>query len=332
MKTLDTPTTSDWMALVSKYQSPSTGAAVRQLLNSFLPYIGMWVLMVFSLQVGYWLTLLLAIPTAGLLVRIFIIQHDCGHGSFLASQKVSDRIGFVCGVLTFTPYRLWRLSHAIHHAGASNLEKRGTGDIWTLTIDEFRALSPLMRAWYRLYRNPLFLFGVGSFVNFVILQRITFSPQLRKEWASIHWTNLGIAVLAVALILLVGWQTYLAVQVTIMVFASVIGTWLFYVQHQFEDTYWAHDAEWDFAPAALQGSSYYKLPAVLRWFTGNIGFHHIHHLSPMIPNYKLRQCHEENPEFHVAPVLTLRESFRTASLRLWDEEQQRLIRFADLRT
>jgi omega-6 fatty acid desaturase (delta-12 desaturase) len=333
MNTADAPQPSVWTDLVARYQVPDLRRSVQQVLNSFLPFFALTVLMVLSLdRVGYWATLLLAIPTAGFLARIFIIQHDCGHGSFFKSARANDWLGFLCGVLTMTPYRQWRLSHAIHHRGAANLAKRGVGAIHTLTVSEYLALPRWRRLAYRLYRHPALLFFGAAFFNFVILQRVMFTGPTRKEWASLHWTNLAIGVVAGLLILAIGVKALVLVYAPIMAVASTVGTWLFYVQHQYEHTYWAEDAEWDYTLAALRGSSYYKLPGVLRWFTGNIGFHHVHHLSPRIPNYRLRECHEENPLFQQATVLTPASSLRTASLRLWDEDSERMVGFDHLRS
>jgi len=319
------PVTPGWTELVAKYQAPDVRRSIQQVCNSFLPFIALLVLMYFSIAVSYWLTLAMAIPAAGFLARIFIIQHDCGHGSFFRSARANDCLGFICGVLTMTPYKHWRLSHALHHRGASNLAKRSTGSIKTLTVNEYRALPPWRRLSYRLYRHPLFLFGVGPFFNFVVAQRFMFSAYSRREWPSLHWTNLVLSGLAALLILTIGIKALVLVYAPIMLIASSVGTWLFYVQHQYEHTYWIQDEDWDYSLAALRGSSYYKLPTVLRWFTGNIGFHHVHHLSPRIPNYNLKRCHDENPIFQQATVLTLASSVRTASLRLWDEASQRLV-------
>ncbi len=315
---------------LSAYQVPDRARAVWQVVNSFLPFIGLWILMVQSLKVGYWLTFLLAIPTAGFLIRIFIIQHDCGHGSFVKSKRVRDALGFVCGVMTFTPYGYWRLSHAIHHATSGNLAKRGIGDVKTLTVHEYQAASRWRRLKYRVYRNPLVLFGVGAFLNFVVFHRLPLSQRLRKEWASVHWTNLALGAVALVLVLTIGLKTFLLVQSPIMAFAATSGVWLFYVQHQYEDVYWAPDDTWDYTLAALRGSSFYNLPAPLRWITGNIGYHHIHHLSPSIPNYRLRECHDFHPAFQEATELKLGSSFKTASLALYDEDRQQLISFRAL--
>jgi omega-6 fatty acid desaturase (delta-12 desaturase) len=322
----------DWTELVGKYQSPVLRRSIRQVCNSFVPFLAVLVLMYLSLELSYWLTLLLAVPAAGFLARIFIIQHDCGHGSFFKSTRANDRLGFICSLITLTPYRHWRQSHAIHHRGAANLAKRSIGSIGTLTTREFSELSRWKRLYYRVYRHPLILFGVAPFFNFVVAQRVMFTSYSRKEWASLHWTNLALGAVAAVLALTIGLKPLVLIYTPIIAIASSVGTWLFYVQHQYEQTYWVSDKEWDYTLAALKGSSYYKLPALLQWFTGNIGFHHVHHLCPKIPNYRLEQCHDENPMFQQATVLTLSSSLRTASLGLWDEENQRLVGFKHIRS
>jgi omega-6 fatty acid desaturase (delta-12 desaturase) len=289
--------------------------------------------MFFSVQIGYWLTLLLSIPTAGFLMRLFIIQHDCGHGSFFRSRKANDSVGLACSLFTMTPYYYWQKSHAIHHANAGNLDHRGIADIYTMTVQEYLALPKWGQFKYRLYRNPFILFVLVPTVLFVILYRFPSSdnPALKRVQSSVHWTTLALAILMGGLIWLVGLKALLLIHLPVMIIASTLGTWLFFVQHQFEDTYWAGGDTWDYTLAALQGSSYYKLPKILQWFTGNIGFHHIHHLSPRIPNYLLEQCHEENPLFQETIVLTLRSSLKSMALTLWDEEQKKLIGFHQLK-
>jgi omega-6 fatty acid desaturase (delta-12 desaturase) len=323
-----------WNALVAKYQLPDTRQSVWQVCNTFIPFMLLWYVMYLSLDYSYWLTLLLAVPTAGFLVRIFIIQHDCGHGSFFKSRRASDWLGSICGVLTLTPYHYWRKSHAIHHASAGNLEHRGVGDIYTMTVKEYLQESKWGRLKYRLYRHPLFLFLIAPAILFVVLHRFpqAESKSWKRERASVYWTNLAIAAIVVALGLTIGLKAFLLIQVPLVILATSAGTWLFFVQHQFEDTYWASQENWEYTLAALQGSSYYRLPKVLQWFTGNIGFHHIHHLSPRIPNYLLQKCHEENPLFQEVVVLTMWTSLKSIFLTLWDEEQKRLVGFHHLRT
>jgi omega-6 fatty acid desaturase (delta-12 desaturase) len=276
--------------------------------------------------------LLLAVPAAGFLVRIFIIQHDCGHGSFFKSRRANDITGTICSVFTLVAYKYWRRNHAIHHAHHAELEERGIGDVWTMTVTEYRQASWQKRALYRIFRNPLFLFSIAPTINFVILERVPFwteSGSHNRETASVWWTNAAIAGWIVAASAYLGFATVVMIYLPVIVIAASVGTWLFYVQHQFERTYWEHTPQWDFTLAALQGSSYYQLPGVLQWFTGNIGFHHIHHLSPRIPNYHLQECHEAHPLFQRVTHLTLASSLRTAWLALWDEEQQRLVSFRD---
>jgi omega-6 fatty acid desaturase (delta-12 desaturase) len=289
--------------------------------------------MYLSLDISYWLTLLLSLPTAGFLVRLFIIQHDCGHGSFFNSRKVNDLTGMLCSIFTLVPYHYWQKSHAIHHANAGNLEHRGIGDIYTMTVNEYLQQPRWRKLIYRLYRNPLFLFILVPTSLFVVLYRFPTSraKAMKRVRSSIYWTNLAIALLVGGMVWLVGLKAFLLVHVPIIIITSLAGTWLFFIQHQFEDTYWASDDAWDYTLAALQGSSYYKLPKILQWFTGNIGFHHIHHLSPRIPNYLLEKCHNENPMFQETVVLTLRSSLKSIFLSLWDEEQKKLISFHRLK-
>lgn len=325
----------NWRKLVAHYQQPDNRKANWQIINSFGGLLVLWVLMVLSLEVGYWLTLLLSVPTAGFTMRIFIIQHDCGHGSFFKSKQANHAVGTVCSLFTFTPYLYWRKSHAIHHAHHAELEERGIGDIWTMTVDEYNNASRWKQVVYRIFRNPFFLFVIAPAVNFIVLQRFTMpggdDKWKRHEKASVYWTNLALLILYGALAWIVGWQTVLLIQLPITIIASSVGTFLFYVQHQFERTYWEHTPEWDYTLAAMHGSSYYKLPPVLQWFTGNIGFHHIHHLSPRIPNYRLQDCHDENLPLQQVTHLTMGNSIKTMFLVLWEEKQRRLVTFREAR-
>ncbi len=318
-----------WQALVAQYQRPDLRKGIWQVVNSFSGLIVTCVLMVFSLQVGYWLTLLLAVPAAGFVVRIFIIQHDCGHGSFFKSRRANNRLGAICGVVTLVPYTYWRKSHAIHHAHHAELEERGVGDVWTMTVDEYYAASWWKRMSYRIFRHPAFLFGIAPAVLFIVLHRF---PRGAAEWkngekSSVWLTDLAILAAMIVFSLLIGFGAVLMIMLPIIIIAASVGTWLFYVQHQFERTYWEHTPQWDYTLAAMAGSSYYKLPRVLQWFTGNIGFHHIHHLSPRIPNYNLQECHEQNPVLQRVSQLTLRSSLKTLPLSLWDEESRQLVSF-----
>jgi omega-6 fatty acid desaturase (delta-12 desaturase) len=263
------------------------------------------------------------------MVRIFIIQHDCGHGSFFKSRKANNYLGSICGVLTLTPYYYWRKTHAIHHATTGNLTERGLSDIYTMTVKEYLQQPLWRRIAYRLYRHPLIMFVFTPSFLFLVLYRFYHpnSKSWKRERASVLETDLAILAVVIALGLTLGFKPFLLVQLPIIILAATFGTWLFFVQHQFEDTYWAKEGEWDYTQAALHGSSYYKLPRVLQWFTGNIGFHHIHHLSPRIPNYLLQKCHEENPVLQQVVVLTLWSSIKTIFLSLWDEDQGRLVSF-----
>ncbi len=322
-----------WQALVAKYQQPDLRLSIWQVVNSFGGFFLCWALMAVAIiWVGSWTAIPLAFPAAGFLIRIFIIQHDCGHGSFFKKRKMNDSVGTACSIFTMVPYIYWRKSHATHHAHHAELEERGIGDIWTMTVDEYWEAGPWKRIFYRAFRNPFFLFLIAPTINFVIMSRLTIGTPdhwRHGEKASVWWTNLALAGLWLAQAALVGWQTMLLINLPIIVVASSVGTWLFYVQHQFERTYWEHTPQWDYTLAAMHGSSYYKLPRVLQWFTGNIGFHHIHHLSPRIPNYRLEKCHEENELFQRVVQMTIRSSISTVNLTLWDEERQRLVTFRE---
>jgi len=304
---------------------------VWQLVNTLVPYAALWCLMYLSLQVSVWLALPLAVLAAGFLVRVFIIFHDCGHGSFLPSRRANDIVGYITGVLALTPYYHWRWEHALHHATSGDLDRRGVGDVWTLTVREYLDASRWKRFAYRLARNPVVLFGIAPIVLFAIMQRIPSGKAPRRERHSVAWTNLGIVCLGAALSWAFGFKTYLLLQLLVMAIAGCAGIWLFYVQHQFEGAYWERSADWDYATAALKGSSFYKLPKVLQWFSGNIGFHHIHHLSPRIPNYHLEKCHRAEPLFQTVKPVTLLASLKSLTFRLWDEQRQRLVGYRALR-
>ena len=321
----------DWRAVVARYQGSDISRSIVQMLTTLVPLAGLLTLMYKSLALPYWITLLLALPTAGLLVRTFIIMHDCAHGSFFPSRRANEIVGFITGVLTLTPFSHWRHGHALHHASSGDLDRRGHGDVDTITVDEYLALGKAARFKYRLFRNPFVLFGIGP-IHFVIDNRIPRGRSLEdKEVRSVLWTNLALVVVFAAAIAWVGWRAVLLTYGPAMYIAAAAGIWLFYVQHQFEDAYWKDHSEWDYATSAIRGSSYFKLPAVLQWFTGNIGLHHVHHLGPRIPNYKLERCHEENELFHDVTVLTFKQSFATMRLTLWDEDRQRLVGYSDVK-
>jgi len=285
-----------------------------------------------SLKISYWITLALAFPAAGLAARIFIIFHDCGHGSFLKSKKANRLVGIITGILLFTPYDNWRHNHAIHHATAGNLDRRDVGDVWTLTVDEFINASRLKQLAYRIFRHPLVLFGIGAHLQFLILQRLTHAATGKRERQSVYLTNLALLIIVIVMSLTIGLKEYLLIQLPIIMIAATAGVWLFYVQHQFEDVYWERHENWDYEQASLEGSSFYKLPKLLQWFSGNIGFHHIHHLSPRVPNYYLEKCYQEIPFFQKAKTLTILTSLKSLRLRLWDEQQRKLVGFNALKT
>ncbi len=321
-----------WKDIVARYQTPSVRRAVWQLVTSIGPLLGAFAVMYWSLGVSYWLTLLIAIPTAGFAMRTFIIMHDCGHGSFLPSRLWNDIVGWVTGILTATPYSHWRREHAIHHATSGHLEGRGTGDINTLTVREYLALGRWGRLRYRLYRNPLILLGFGPAWLFIKHRWPSKRVAGNREVVNVIGTNLALAGVVIGLSLVIGFRELMMIWLPILLLSGSVGVWLFYVQHQFEDTYWRGGGEWDYATAAVMGSSYFRLPRVFQWFTGNIGFHHVHHLSPRIPNYQLERCHRENPEFQRVTTLTVLEGIRTMRLKLWDENRKRLIGFRELRS
>jgi omega-6 fatty acid desaturase (delta-12 desaturase) len=330
-KSAPTTETPAWKAIVAKYQKPAIARSAWQLANTLIPWAALWVLSYFALSVSIWLTVPLAVLMGGLSVRLFIIHHDCGHGSFFKSRRANDFWGVITGVLTFVPYYHWRWEHAVHHATSGDLDRRGMGDIWTLTVQEYLEASRWQRFAYRLARNPFILFVLAPLYIFIIKQRFPKAAAGRREKHSVYWTNAGMLAVAVALTWIFGWKAYLFIQLTAVAVAGSAGVWLFYVQHQFEDVYWERAGEWDYATAALKGSSFYKLPKVLQWFTGNIGFHHIHHLSSRIPNYHLEECHRAEPLFHTVKPITLLPSLKSLTLRLWDEQQQRLVGYGALR-
>ena len=320
-----------WREIVARYQTPSIRRAVWQLASTLVLLTVALVVMYWSLSVSYWLTLALAVPTAGLWIRTFIIMHDCGHGSFLPSRTWNDIVGWVTGILTTTPYAHWRREHAIHHATSGHLDQRGTGDITTLTVREYLASTWLGRTWYHIYRNPLILLVIGPTFLFFKHRWPTRGIAGKKEIINVHATNLALAGLFTVLGFLVGFKELMLIWLPTFLLSGAAGVLLFYVQHQFEDAYWRGGPEWDYATAAVMGSSYFRLPRVLQWFTGNIGFHHVHHLSPRIPNYSLERCHRENPTFQKVTTLTLRASFHTLMLKLWDEDSGRMVTFGQLR-
>ncbi len=320
-----------WRARLAPYARPHNGRAVVAVLTSVVPYLALSVGMYLVLQVSALLALALALPAAIFLVRTFIIFHDCSHGSFLASRRANAWLGRTLGVFLFVPFVRWRHDHAVHHASSGDLERRGVGDVHTLTVGEFRALSRRERRVYRLTRNPVVMLGLGPVVALVIGPRFVAQGARPRMRRSVIGTDIALAVLVVALCWLIGWRAYLLVGVLPALLAGAIGIWLFYVQHQFEDAYWESGETWNYADAALRGSSFLKLPAMLRFCTGNIGFHHVHHLNARIPSYNLPRAHEENEIFHDVPTLSLGDGMRALSLKLWDEDRHQLVTFSQER-
>jgi omega-6 fatty acid desaturase (delta-12 desaturase) len=314
-----------WQALVQPYEHPTTWKSVWQLVNSVLPFLVCWALACRLARTSTLGSLFWCALGTGFLLRIYIIQHDCGHGSFFASRRTNDVVGCILSAVTWIPYFRWRHDHAIHHATSGNLARRGRGDVWTMTVREYERASASVRLRYRLYRNPLVLFGVAPLFLFLVLYRLPAHADGRREIRSVHLTNLTVVLLVLALGAAVGFREVLVVHGPVLWMASTVAVWLFYVQHQFEGSYWAAPPTWDHATEALKGSSFLILPPMLQWFSGNIGLHHVHHLSARIPNYELTRCMAETPELQRARVVTLREGLRCLSLKLWDEDASQLV-------
>ena len=333
--TANTPTesrtTSDWTTIrdgLAPYAQARTIRSLRDIATSVVPYLVLSGAMLASLQVSYLITLALAVPTAGFLVRTFIVFHDCTHGSFLPGKRANTWVGTVVGLLTFSSFACWRHAHLVHHGSAGDLDRRGVGDLPTKTVAEYRADSERARRAYRVFRHPLVMFGVGPFVALIVQPRIVPSSASARIKRRVHATNLALVALVGGVCLLIGWQAYLLIEFPTVMIAGAVGIWLFFVQHQFEDVYWADTDTWSYADAALRGSSYLKLPQPLQFFTGNIGLHHVHHLSPGIPNYNLQRAHDENAVFADVPVLTLRQGLRAVRLKLYDTERRRMVTIA----
>jgi omega-6 fatty acid desaturase (delta-12 desaturase) len=322
-----------WLKILSKYRKPHAGRSTFELAVTVIPFTALWILSWLAVHYGIWIGMILVIPAAAFLLRLFMIQHDCGHGSFFARRRVDDWTGRVIGVLTMTPYDYWRRAHATHHASAGNLDERGVGDIATLTVKEYYSLSASGRLKYRLYRHPIVMFGIGPIWVFLFKQRLPFGMMRSGAlpWVSTMATNGAIAVLAALLIWWIGVIPFLLVHLPIVVLAAAAGVWLFYVQHQFEETHWSEGSEWQFQQAALHGASHYDLPLVLRWVTGNIGIHHVHHLSSKVPYYRLPEVLRDYPELGEIGRITIMQSLRCVNLVLWDEESRRLVSFRQAR-
>jgi omega-6 fatty acid desaturase (delta-12 desaturase) len=309
---------------LEQYARSQLGRSLRSLATSVLPFFVLWAAMFAVYSTSYWLVLLLAIPAAGFLVRTYIMFHDCVHGSLMSSRRANAWLGTALGLLVFTPFARWRYEHLIHHATAGDLDRRFVGDVPMLTVAEYRAKPWFFRLGYRLYRTPLVMFGLGSIYSTILMQRVPTPAARNRLQRSVWLTNVAVVVLVAALCFAFGWQAVLFVELPLVVFAGSVGIWLFYVQHQFDDTYWERTDEWSFNDAALHGSSHLALPKVLQFFSGNIGFHHVHHLNPKIPNYNLQRAHEEQPMFQSVPSVSFTDGLRAVQLKLWDEDSQRM--------
>lgn len=322
---------SPWIVInknIEKYLKPSLGRSIWQITNTFIPYIGLWILIVYSLSVSFWLTAFLIILAAGFLVRLFIIFHDCGHGSYFKSQKINRMVGMFFGILAFTPYDKWHNQHMKHHGTVGNLDKRGVGDVWTMTKEEYQASNKSRRLKYRIYRHPLIMFGIGSLYVFLIQNRLTRKEMTRKEKLNVYFTNAALLFIVVAMSLTIGFGTFVIIQLSILYIAAISGLWLFYLQHQYEDVSWFRTKDWNYRTVAMEGSSFVKFPKLLQWFSGNIGFHHIHHLNARIPNYYLNKCYRENKIFKEVKPVTFLLAMKSLRLRLWDEQIQKMVTFS----
>jgi len=322
-----------WREILAPYSQPDTGKSLLQLLCTAVPFAALVAGIVAGLAYQVWWALLLVVPAGVFLVRLFMIQHDCGHGAFFRKRWANDLLGHALGVVTLTPYIDWRRSHALHHATTGNLDKRGMGDIDTLTVREYQAKSPAGRFWYRVYRHPVVMFVIGPTYQFLLRHRVPATSQAtdKASWISAIGTNVALVAVAVVMALTVGAGPFLLGYLPVIMVASSIGVWLFYIQHQYEDAHWDKEPAWNVHDAAFHGSSFYDLPKPLHWLTAYIGFHHIHHLSTKVPNYRLAKCHRENPEFWQATRLTIRSSLACWKLALWDEDRRKLVPFAAVR-
>jgi omega-6 fatty acid desaturase (delta-12 desaturase) len=323
----------DWLVQMKRFEKIDTRRSLRELLNSLLPYAATFAAMYFAYHIGlpYWTILIMAFPAAGFLVRTFIILHDCGHYSFSNEPRVNSIFGYICGVLTFASFPDFRRSHAVHHATVANLDKRGVGDVPTMTVQEYRRAKPFHRFYYRTLRNPIFLFLLFAPISFIVIARFPQNYSKKADIIGTLATDLAIAALVLLAAFTIGLGPYIAIQLPITYISTVVGTWLFFIQHQFKGVYWIRDAEWDQVKASLLGASFYDLPAILRWFTGNIGYHHIHHLLPRIPNYMLKEAQETVPEVRGVKPITLRAGFASLRLHLYDEELGTLVSFREAR-
>ncbi|MFK9094817.1 fatty acid desaturase [Bacillus salipaludis] len=317
---------------MTPFEKSTTKESVWQIINTVVPFMILWFLAFQSLSVSYWLALVPSVLAAGYLTRIFIIFHDCTHHSFFKSRRANRAVGTFMGVLTLFPFDQWGHEHSVHHATSGNLDKRGTGDIWTLTVDEYVEAPLKLRLAYRFYRNPLVMFGLGPIYVFLLKNRFNRKGARTKERNNTYLTNVLIVALIALFCWAIGWQSFLLVQGTIFMISGAAGIWLFYVQHTFEDSYFEEDKEWEYVKAAVEGSSFYKLPKIMQFLTGNIGFHHVHHLSPRVPNYKLEEAHKNTPPLQNVPTITIATSLQSLRFRLWDEKSKNFVSFKDIKS
>ncbi|PUB16668.1 fatty acid desaturase [Paenisporosarcina sp. OV554] len=317
--------------LVAPFEKSDMSSSVKQIINTIPPFFILWFLAYLSLDVSIFLTLALAIAASGFIVRTFIIFHDCTHGSFFKSKKANSVLGTITGILTLFAYEKWKRDHSIHHATSSNLDKRGVGDVWVMTVDEYIDATPGRRFAYRLYRNPIVMFGLGPLFLYFVSNRFNRKDARPKERNNTYFINVALVALYAFMIWLVGIEAFAIIQGTILIVAGSFGIWLFYVQHQFEDSYFEDEEQWDYVKAAVDGSSFYKLPKVLQWLTGNIGYHHVHHLSPRVPNYRLEQAHDSTPPLHKATTITLKTSLKSFHFRLYDESKKTFVSFKEIK-
>ncbi|GGH73495.1 omega-6 fatty acid desaturase (delta-12 desaturase) [Pullulanibacillus pueri] len=316
---------------VAPYAKSETKKSIIQMINTLIPFFGLWFLAYESLSISVWLTIPLAILAAGFVIRIFIIFHDCAHLAFFKNKRANRIVGTITGIITMFPYEQWKREHSIHHATSSNLDKRGVGDVWVMTVDEYVEASFWGRLQYRLYRHPIVLFGLGPLFLFLIKSRFNQKGVKKKERWNTYIINISILVIYALLIAMIGWQAFLIIQLPILMIAGSFGIWLFYVQHQFEDSYFESEEEWDFVKAAVEGSSFYKLPKVLQWISGNIGYHHVHHLIPRVPNYNLEVAHNSTPELQYVTTITLSTSLQSIHFRLYDEANKTFVTFKEIK-
>lgn len=320
----------NWREQLAPFQKSETKKSIGQIINTVVPFLVLWTLAYLSLSISIWLGVAIAIVASGFFIRLFIIFHDCCHHSFFANRRANEIVGVITGVLTFFPYHQWKYEHAVHHATSGDLARRGTGDMWTLTVNEYKRLSLFKRMVYRVYRNPFIMFGIGPIHLFLNQYRFNRKGAGRRERVNTHVTNFTLMVILAGLCFTLGWKDVLLVEGPILYVAGVVGIWLFYVQHQFEHSYFENPEKWDFVSAALQGSSFYRLPRVLQFLTGNIGYHHVHHLGPKVPNYHLQRVHESTDLFRDVQFVTLASSLRALRYRLWDEDGHRFVGFNEI--